>query len=387
MKTKICIVTATRAEYGVLSGLISKISESSKFELKLLVTGMHLAAEFGLTYKEILKDGFHIDEKVEILLSSDTDVGVAKSMGLANIGFADAFSRITPDLVIILGDRFEMLSAAQVALILKIPVAHIAGGDVTEGAYDDAIRHSITKMSNLHFVTNEISRQRVIQMGENPSAVFNVGSLGIDNIKHMNYMDKNILSKEIDFKFRKKNILITLHPTTNESSLASKDARTLLEALDEVKNLFDIGYIFTKSNADNGGREINSLFDEYCMQNENAKIYDSLGRVNYLNALQFVDLVVGNSSSGLYEVPSFNKFTINIGNRQRGRIKSSSIIDVEFNKTSIKDAIIKALNLKIETINPYGEGNTTMKIMEVLERVDFINNKTFYDLSDGVEDL
>ncbi|MGE8006510.1 UDP-N-acetylglucosamine 2-epimerase [Lysinibacillus sp. NPDC093216] len=384
MKKKICVVTATRAEYGLLSGLLKEISKSETFLLQMIVTGMHLSPEFGFTYREIENDGYKINDKVEALLSSDSAVGVAKSMGLTSIGFAEALDKLRPDLIIILGDRFEMLAVAQVALILQIPIAHIAGGDVTEGAYDDAIRHSISKMSNLHFVTNEIAKKRLIQLGEDPQTVFNVGSLGIDNIKNTELLSLKELSKLMNFNFLKKNILITLHPVTVETSYTKKYAQILLEALDEIKILFDIGFIFTKANADNGGREINYLFENYCKDNKNAKIYDSLGKIKYLSCLHYIDAVVGNSSSGLYEVPSFNKATINIGNRQLGRLKASSVIDVDFEKNQIKNAIIKALNKNIATENPYGEGETAYKIIDILTNVEWKKTKRFFDI-EGID--
>lgn len=384
MKKKICVVTATRAEYGLLSGLLKEISKSETFLLQIIVTGMHLSPEFGFTYKEIENDGFKINDKVEALLSSDSAVGVAKSMGLTSIGFAEALDKLRPDLIIILGDRFEMLAVAQVALILQIPIAHIAGGDVTEGAYDDAIRHSISKMSNLHFATNKIAEKRLIQLGEDPQAVFNVGSLGIDNIKNTKLLSLKELSKQMNFNFLKKNILITLHPVTVETSYTKKYAEILLEALDEIKIVFDIGFIFTKANADNGGREINYLFENYCNDNKNAKIYDSLGKIKYLSCLQYIDAVVGNSSSGLYEVPSFNKATINVGSRQLGRLKASSVIDVDFEKNQIKNAIIKALNKNIATENPYGEGETAYKIIDVLKNVEWKKTKKFFDV-EGID--
>lgn len=384
MKKKICVVTATRAEYGLLSGLLKEISDSKTYTLQLIATGMHLSPEFGFTFKEIENDGFKIDEKVEVLLSSDSAVGVAKSMGLTSIGFAETLDRLKPDLIIILGDRFEMLTVAQVALILQIPIAHIAGGDVTEGAYDDAIRHSISKMSNIHFVTNEIAKTRLIQLGEDLKTIFNVGSLGIDNIKNKKLLTLNELSEQMNFNFFEKNLLITLHPVTMEASFTKKYAQILLAALDEIKELFDIGFIFTKANADNGGREINNLFENYCIRNDNSKIYDSLGILKYLSCLQYVDAVVGNSSSGLYEVPSFNKATINIGNRQLGRLRATSVIDVDYDKNQIKRSIIKALNEKIVTENPYGEGRTAKNIMGILETIRWEKNKKFFDI-EGIE--
>lgn len=362
---KICVVTGTRAEYGLLYWVLKEIEADPDLELQLVVTGMHLSPEFGLTSQEIEKDGFEILEKVEMLLSSDTATGVAKSVGLATISFADVFDRLKPDLLMVLGDRFELLAAAQVALFSKLPIAHISGGDVTEGAFDDAIRHSITKMAHLHFVTNEESATRVRQLGETPESVFNVGNPGLDHLARTPLMSVDELSKSLDFRFRKKNILVTFHPVTLDT-LDSKEAfKELLIALNSLDDNY--GIIFTASNADNAGRALISLTREFVETRSNAMLCTSLGQQRYLSMLAVVDIVMGNSSSGLTEVPSFKKPTINIGDRQKGRPKASSIIDVAPVSNEIVGAIDAALNMDCsDAINPYGDGQSAKRIVDAI---------------------
>lgn len=379
-RRKICVVTGSRAEYGLLFLLMEEIKGDPDMELQVIATGMHLSPEFGLTYKVIEKDGFFINEKIEMLLSSDTPVGVAKSIGLGTIGFADAFDRLKPDILVVLGDRYEIFAAVQAALVARIPVAHIAGGDITEGAYDESIRHSITKMSHLHFVTNEIAAQRVIQMGENPEHVFNVGSPGIDQIKRLKLLGRNELEQKIDFCFRDKNILITFHPCTLDLKTSAEQFQELIRALDSLGD--NIGLIFTKPNADNEGRVLIGMIDDYIKTRRHAKAYTSLGQLLYLSAVSQVDAVVGNSSSGLYEVPSFKKPTVDIGDRQKGRLRSSSVINCPPESTSILKAIKSALEMDCRgAVNPYGDGNSTGKILKVLrEFTDFgsLLKKRFY---------
>ncbi|MFZ5639690.1 MAG: UDP-N-acetylglucosamine 2-epimerase [Bacillota bacterium] len=384
-KKKICIVTGTRAEYGLFYPLLKKIKADGQFGLQLCVTGMHLSPEFGLTYKEIEKDGFKINEKVEMLLSSDTEVGVTKSIGIGIIGFADALHRIKPDLVILLGDRFETMAAAIAAFTAKIPIAHLYGGELTEGAIDDAIRHSITKMSILHFVSTEIYGKRIVQLGEEPDRVFNVGALGIDNIKNLTLLTKQQLEKELNFKFGKRNVLVTFHPVTLENYTSESQFRELLSALDHFK---DLKIIFTKPNADPNDRILIKLIDEYVKRNsDKAAAFVSLGQLKYLSTINYVDAVVGNSSSGIIEVPSLGKPTVNIGDRQKGRIRADSVIDCSPKKESIIRALRKAFQpdfskLCKEVDNPYGDGNSAEKILTVLkEKTDKIKlKKTFYDL-------
>jgi len=381
---KVCIVTGSRAEYGLLYLLIKGIQKSKKLKLQLVVTGMHLSHEFGETYKEIEKDGFKIDYKIETLLSSDTSVSISKSVGLGIISFAEVFEQIKPDLLIVLGDRFEILSAATAAMISRIPIAHLHGGESTEGAIDEAIRHAITKMSHLHFVSTNEYKKRVIQLGENPSNVYNVGALGVDNIIHFKPITKTKFEKDIKFIFGNKNILVTYHPETLESTTAESQMLQILHALE---SLTDTNILFTFSNADNGGREINNLIKEFVSKHNNCSWHISLGRARYLSALSYVDMVVGNSSSGIIEVPYFKIPTINIGERQKGRVKANSIIDCECRKSSILKAIkiaySETFKSKIRKQKlPYGNGKTHIEIINILEsaKSDILLKKSFHDL-------
>jgi len=382
----ICIVTGTRAEYGLLYWLMKEIQEDGELQLQIIATGMHLSPEFGLTYRQIEKDGFKIDKKIEMLLSSDTPVGISKSMGLGMIGFAETYSDLKPDIVVLLGDRFEIFSAAAAAMIARIPIAHLHGGETTEGAFDEAIRHSITKMSHLHFTATEEYKNRVIQLGENPERVFNVGGLGIDNIRKLKLMSREEFEDSINFKLGSKNLLITFHPVTLEHATAGDQFQNLLNALDELQNT---KFIFTKPNADTEGRLIIKMIDDYVSRNSHKAIaFVSLGQLRYLSALKFVDACIGNSSSGLAEAPTFKIGTINIGDRQRGRLKAGSVIDCEPNKESILTAIrklyFKGFQDKVKNVkNPYGEGGATEKIKKVLKEVDLTNilKKQFYDIN------
>ena len=389
MKKKICVVTGTRAEYGILKPLLRKVKEDNELELQLVVTGMHLSPEFGLTYKQIEEDNFRISEKVEILLSSDTPIGISKSMGLAMISFSEVFDRLKPDLLVLLGDRYEMLSGASSAMVARIPIAHIHGGETTEGAIDEAIRHSVTKMSYLHFTSTEEYRKRVIQLGENPNRVFNVGAMGVEEILNTNLLSKEELEKELDFKIDSKTALVTFHPVTLEENTSEEQFQNILDALDNFK---DLKVIFTKANSDTDGRIINKMIDEYVIKNKGkAKAFTSLGQLKYYSTIKYTDFVLGNSSSGILEVPTFKKPTINIGDRQKGRIQAFSIINSKPNLKEIVNSIDKALsedfNVIIQNIvNPYGNGDTSRKIMKHIK--DFLNNKQdgyikkeFYDLS------
>ena len=321
MSHKVCIITGTRAEYGLLKPLINKIYQSETLELQLVITGMHLSAEFGLTYKEIEYDGYPITSKIEMLLSSDTSVGITKSMGVAILGFADYFVQYKPDLTVILGDRYEMLMAATASMVAKIPIAHIHGGELTEGVMDDAIRHSITKMSHIHFTSTEEHRNRVIQLGEQPHCVFNVGALGIENIKNLKLLEKEELEKQLEFQFTEKTIMVTYHPVTMEDISSKKQFDSILDVIREHKEL---SVIFTKANADMDGRIINQMIDDFVfVHKERCAVYTSLGQLRYLSALQFCKAVVGNSSSGIIEVPSFGIPTVNIGERQRRRLHAA----------------------------------------------------------------
>ncbi|HLD23279.1 MAG TPA: UDP-N-acetylglucosamine 2-epimerase, partial [Sulfuricurvum sp.] len=354
---KICVITGTRAEYGLLYYLMSAIESDPELELQIIATGMHLSPEFGLTYKEIEKD-FTITKKIEMLLSSDTPVGISKSMGLAQISFAESFEELKPDIVVVLGDRFEIFSAASAAMISRIPLIHLHGGETTEGAFDESIRHSITKMSHLHFTATEEYLNRVIQLGEHPSRVFNVGGMGIDAIQRITLLNKAELEKSINFTFGKKNLLVTFHPVTLERHTASKQFQQLLDALDTLE---DTHIIFTKANSDTDGRIINTMIDTYVSKNTHKAIaFASMGQLRYLSALQFVDAVVGNSSSGLLEAPSFKIGTINIGDRQRGRLKAASVIDSSPNQKDIHESLIRLYSSEFKhqltaVTNPYGE--------------------------------
>ncbi|MGF7056651.1 UDP-N-acetylglucosamine 2-epimerase [Brassicibacter mesophilus] len=368
MKRKICVITGTRAEYGLLYTLMREIDKDQDLQLQVVVTGMHLSPEFGLTYQEIERDGFEIYSKVEMLLSSDTVIGVTKSIGLGVIGFADVFAQLQPNLLVLLGDRYEILAAAQAALIAKIPIAHIAGGDMTEGAFDESIRHSITKMSHLHFVTNENSLQIVRQLGENPNYIYNVGSPGIDRIISLKRMNRYQLEDLLQFTFLKKNLLITFHPVTLSQQSSSQQFNELLEALHNLGP--EVGLIFTKPNADPGGREIIRLLSNFADRHSNAIIYTSLGQLCYFSIIAQVDAVVGNSSSGIYEVPSFKKPTVNIGDRQKGRLLASSVINCVPEKTEIKKAIMNAFVKDCsDVVNPYGEGNSSKKIIHIIKSI------------------
>ncbi len=382
LKRKICVVTGSRAEYGLLSVVMKAIHKDPSFTLQIIATGMHLSPEFGLTYVEIEKDGFTIDTKVEMLLSSDTSIGIAKSISLGISGFADAFDNLKPDLILVLGDRFEILAAVEAALVAKIPIAHLAGGDTTEGAYDEAIRHSITKMSHLHFVTNKIASKRVHQLGENPKHIYMVGSPGIEVIKKLKLLNKENLERELEFKFLKKNLLVTFHPVTLDLLSAEKQFLEILNALDKLGN--KIGVIFTKPNADNSGRAIIKMINNFVTSRPNTKAYTSLGQLRYLSLVSVIDVVVGNSSSGLYEVPSFHKPTVNIGDRQKGRLQASSILNCKPETSYIVKTIREALKKDCSpTVNPYGDGNSSKKIITILNEIpDYkvLLKKQFFDI-------
>lgn len=382
---KICVITGTRAEYGLLHGLMEEIKKDEDLVLQIVATGMHLSHEFGLTYKQVEQDGFTINSKVEMLLSSDTPIGITKSVGLGTIGFADVYEQLKPDIVVLLGDRYEILAAAQAAMIAKIPMAHIHGGETTEGAIDEAIRHSITKMSHIHFVAAEPYKKRVIQLGENPARVYNFGALGIDNIINMKLLDKHEFEKSINFCLGDTNFLVTYHPVTLNTQGSIQAIESLLEALDEFPNA---KIIFTKSNSDHEGRIMNSIIDEYVQVNPNrASSYTSLGQLRYLSAIRHVDVVIGNSSSGIIEVPIFKKPTVNIGKRQSGRLKAVSVIDCGESKEEIVSAIRVAFtnDFKEKTANSeslYGCGDVALNIKKTLKYISLekILIKEFYDL-------
>lgn len=381
---KICVVTGTRAEYGLLRWVMEGICQSPELELQLIATGMHLSPEFGMTVEMIEADGFTIDYKVEMLLSSDTAVGITKSMGLGMIGFADALAELKPDLMLVLGDRYEIFALAASAMIARVPIAHLHGGEATEGLIDEPIRHSISKMSHLHFVAAEEYRRRVIQLGEQPEYVFNVGGLGIDNILRLKLLERDELEEALNFKLKKRNLLITFHPVTLEQNTSAQQMDELLAALTELK---DTGLIFTMPNADTEGRVLFRKIEAFCAQHSQACVFTSLGQLRYLSCINNVDTVIGNSSSGLLEVPSFKKGTINIGDRQRGRLKATSVIDCEPDQHSIRNALKRLYSTEFQAQlsaveNPYGNGGASGEIVRILESqsLDNLLKKRFYDL-------
>ena len=390
MNKKICVVTGSRAEYGLLYWLMKEIENDRDLDLQIMVTGMHLSPEYGLGYKKIEDDGFTINEKLEMLLSSDSSTGMSKSLGLAIIGFSDALQRLQPDILVLLGDRYEIMAAAQAAMLAHIPIAHIAGGESTEGVVDEAIRHAITKMAHWHFVASEIYRKRVIQMGEDPQRVFNYGSTGLDNINKLTLVGRQELEKQLDFKLGKLNFLLTYHPVTMETSSVEGATRELLAALD---NYPDAHVIITGSNADMGGRIINSLMKEYAQARQERVLFCmSLGRLRYLSALNICDVVIGNSSSAIIEAPALKRATVNIGSRQEGRLKAASIIDCRENGQEISAAIARALSLEFqeklaEVQSIYGNGDASRRIKEEIKRVKLegILKKRFYDIAFAVD--
>ena len=381
---KICVITGTRAEFGLLRPLIELINKDIELQLQLIATGMHLSPEFGYTLDEITAAGFVVNKKVECLLSSDTSVGISKSIALAVSGFADALEELQPDLVVVLGDRTEILGAVIAAGMANIPIAHLHGGETTEGAYDEAIRHSITKFSHLHFTSTEVYRKRVIQLGEQPDTVFNVGAISLDSIKKLELLDREAFEKSIGFKLKKRNVLITYHPVTLEKEAPIETFENILTALDE---LGDTGLIFTHANSDKNGRIINKMIAEYVeVHKDKAVSFKSLGQLRYLSALQFVDFVIGNSSSGILEVPSFYIPTINIGDRQKGRICSDSIINSTNTLEDIRKSITFALNKEFrEKIQQqkmlYGNGTVAEQILKVIKKHPVISlKKSFYNI-------
>jgi len=382
---KICILTATRAEFGLLKPIIVKLKDSPEFDVRVVATGAHLSPEFGLTYKDIEKDGINIDAKIEILLSADTPSAISKSMGLAMISFADYFEKLNPDMLVVLGDRYETLAVCCVAMNQRIPITHLYGGETTEGAIDESIRHAITKLSYLHFTSTEEYRHRVIQLGEQPNRVFCVGAIGIENILHEKLMSKYELEDSIDFRLDKPYALVTFHPVTLEDSNSTEQIRDLLNVLEKQKKM---KFIFTKANADTDGRIINQLIDKYVKENDNAVAFASLGINRYLSALKYCTMVIGNSSSGLIEAPSFGIPTINIGDRQKGRLQADSVISCEPIQMEIEKAILLAMTDEFKekarnTINPYGDGNSSDKIIDTINEFLLKNKvdlkKIFYN--------
>lgn len=383
---RIVIVTATRAEYGLLQPLMVKLGHDSRFDLKVVVTGMHLSPEFGMTVREIEKDGIRIDKEIEILLSSDTPVSLSKSMGLALISFSEYFAECSPDALLVLGDRFETLAVCCAAVNARIPIFHLNGGETTEGVIDEVIRHAITKMSYLHFASTEKYRHRIIQLGEEPCRVFHVGAMGVENALHTELLSLDELEASIGFKLGKQYAVGTFHAVTLEDHTAAQQTQEMLNA---VSNHADINYLFTKANADTDGRIINKLLSDYANGHENFVLVDSLGMKKYLSALRYASFIIGNSSSGLIEAPSFHIPTINIGDRQKGRVAGKTVIHCEPTLAAIDKAIAQVIDEKFrmsiqDAVNPYGDGNTSNRIIRIIS--DFLLNdkvdlkKKFYDI-------
>ncbi len=384
MKRKVCVVTGSRAEYGLLRWVMEGIRDSATLELQVIVTGMHLAPRFGSTSNEIERDGIAIDLKVDLELDSDTPTGIAKSMGLGLAKFGVALDELKPDVMVVLGDRFELLVAVAAAQVARVPVAHLHGGELTAGAFDDAFRHAITKMSHLHFVAAEAYRKRVIQLGEQPSTVFLVGGLGLDGVRRIELLDRAALESELEFTLAARNLLVTFHPVTLDEDAGKAQMTELLAALDEVA---DTNIIFTMPNADTGGSELAGMVEKYVATRPHARAYVSLGQLRYLSCIAQADAVVGNSSSGLIEAPAFRKGTVNIGDRQSGRLRAASVIDCEPNRKAIVAAVEQIYSPRFReklasVVNPYGEGGASEKIVKVLEEIPLegILKKSFYDL-------
>jgi GDP/UDP-N,N'-diacetylbacillosamine 2-epimerase (hydrolysing) len=384
MNRKICVVTGSRADYGLLRLVMKGIEAEPSLTLQIIATGMHLSPTFGLTYKEIEGDGFKIDQKVECLSSSDSPVAIAEATGKALSGCAKAFAELKPDLVLVLGDRFEIFAACSAALLARIPIAHIHGGEVTVGAYDEAFRHSITKMSSIHFVATEEYKKRVIQLGEDPSTVHLVGGLGVDAIKELKLLSKEDIEQRIGIKLANKSLLVTFHPATLEKQSPAEQINEILTAL---SNKPDPTLIFTMPNADTGGLAIKEQIQNFVEKNDNAYLFESLGQLNYLSCMAIVDGIVGNSSSGILEAPTLKVGTINIGDRQLGRTQSDSVINALANKESIEKSLKKLFSsefkLSLATCSsPYGEGGASRKILRVLSDFKFGESpqKSFYDL-------
>jgi len=365
-KRKICVVTGSRAEYGLFCPILIKIQESNKLELQLISTSSHHSSEYGLTYKQIENDGFTIDDKINNLFSSDSSSSIVKSTAKATSLLSDSFDRLRPDIVLLLGDRYETHAAATAAMLMNIPIAHIHGGEITEGAVDEQIRHSITKMSYLHFCSTETYRKRVIQMGEDPARVFNSGAPGIDNITNLNLLTKQKLEKELNWKLTSKSALFTYHPVTLEES----DVEIDLEVILSILETFNLNILFTYANADSGGKVINQKIEEFCkIQPARYKVVKSLGQIKYLSAMKYVDLLIGNTSSGIIEAASFRKPVVNIGDRQKGRLRGENVIDCNLKtlQESIKLALSSSFRNKIKNLNNiYGTGAAADIILDKL---------------------
>lgn len=390
MTRRVCVLTGTRAEYGLLRWVLEGIREAPDLDLQVIATCMHLSPEFGLTYRDIEADGFAIDRKVEMLLSGDTPSSVAKSMGLGMVGFSDALADLRPDLLLVLGDRFETISCVAAALVARVPVAHLQGGELSEGAIDEAIRHSITKMSQVHLVAAEEYRRRVVQLGEDPGSVHLVGGPSLDNIRCLELLDRRELEASLGHEFSERNVLVTFHPVTLEDGTADAQMEELLSALDLRP---DLGAVFTMPNADPEGRILFRRIEEFVADRPRHRAFTSLGQLRYLSTVAQVDAVVGNSSSGLTEVPSLGTATVNIGDRQRGRLKAPSVLDCAPDRIQIVEALERVMTPEFRRVvdgrvspyDPHGDGQTARRVVEVLRTVDLggILKKRFHDLPEG----
>jgi len=385
MARKICVFTGTRAEYGLLYWLLKEMQADPRIDLKVLVSGSHLEPEFGETWREIAADGFPIDAKVDMHLDSDAPVAVAKSMALGLAGCAETLDRLKPDLLVVLGDRYEALAVTEAALLLQIPIAHIHGGEATEGAIDEQMRHAITKMAHVHFAAAEPYRERIVQMGEAPERVFTVGAPGLDHIGNTKLLSRSELECKLGFRFSERNLLVTYHPATLDRANPVTSFQRLLDALDRLP---EVNIVITKSNADVGGHAINAAIDTYAGERrERVLAVSSLGQQRYLSVIAQVDAVVGNSSSGIIEAPAMGKPTVNIGPRQQGRVRAPSVIDCADNTDAILAAIGCALSPAAQAIaaqreSPYGRGGASKRIKDVLATVelDFLLVKRFHRL-------
>lgn len=386
-KKRICFITGSRADYGHAYWLLNAIDEDLELELEIIITGSHLSEKFGFSKQEIITSGFRVSSEINLLCFDDNEVGIAKSVGLGCEKFAVHLGKIRPDCVLVFGDRYEIFSAVVASFLLKIPIVHVHGGETSQGAFDEGLRHSITKMASIHFVATEEYRRRVIQLGENPKRVLNYGAPGLDNLKHLRLLSQ----KEFELAFptdRKKTALVTYHPVTLESDTALDQITELLEALEQ----FEFSIIFTKANADPQGQIINERIIEFCAKNrDRASIFDNLGQIKYLSCLKYCNIMVGNSSSGLVEAPSFKMPVVNVGDRQKGRIKAKNVIDVTNNKSAIINGIEKVLSSQfIDSLkdmqNPYlgrDDGNISVRIKDFIKEIRFgdsLLKKQFFDV-------
>lgn len=382
---RIGVVTSTRADYGLLSPIIKKLKGITEFNTDIIVTGMHLEEEYGYTYREIEADGFAISYKIRIQEAGNSCYDMTKTMANVLTSFGELFAKKHYDLLVVLGDRYEMLAVCIAAVNEHIPIAHLYGGDTTEGALDECYRHSITKMSYLHFTSTKIARERVIRMGEDPERVFNVGAVGIENALKCELLSKHELEQELGFSLGKKYAVVTFHPVTQEVNTAGEQINSLIEALNTLK---DYHFLITKSNSDAGSRLINDCLEKFASDNKNVHLVTSLGMKKYLSALKYADFAIGNSSSGLMEVPCFGIPTINIGDRQKGRVQGNTIVNCLPNTQEIIDAVNRACNNEFveqckKCDNPYGDGKTSDKVVEVI--CDYLTNgkieikKMFYN--------